>query len=136
MRHHRPASSEPSQRQLRVGEQLRHIIADTLRRGHFHNELLINNSGSITVTEVRTSPDLKHARAYVMTLGGENMEKILPALNEEASSFQKDIGRQSGLKFTPRVRFVTDESFAEADKIETLLRGLHIPHDESEDEAL
>ncbi|MCB1784027.1 MAG: 30S ribosome-binding factor RbfA [Alphaproteobacteria bacterium] len=136
MAHKNRASSqnEPSQRQRRVGEQLRHIIADTLRRGHFHNEMLLNRSGDITVTEVRTSPDLKHARAYVMSLGGENMEEILPALNDEAGVFQKDIGRQSGLKFTPRVKFVTDESFAEASKIETLLRGLHIPDDNDEEE--
>jgi ribosome-binding factor A len=79
--HHR-SSNEPSQRQLRVGEQIRHIIAETMQRGHFHDEALID-AGKITVTEVRVSPDLKNAKAFVMSLGGQNMEEILPALNDE-----------------------------------------------------
>ncbi|MBX2833527.1 MAG: 30S ribosome-binding factor RbfA [Micavibrio sp.] len=118
----------PSQRQLRVGEQLRHIIAQVMSRGHFHNEILID-AGRITVAEVRVSPDLKHAKAYVMSLGGLDMDTILPALNEEAYQFQKEINSQSSLKFTPKVRFVRDESFEEAAKIDELLRGVHIPED-------
>lgn len=114
-------SSEPSQRQLRVGEQIRHIIAETMNRGHFHNKALLE-AGHITVTEVRVSPDLKHARAYVMSLGGADMENILPALNEAAHIFQKEIGRQIASKFTPKVRFVTDDSFEHAQRIEELLR--------------
>lgn len=122
MKHH---TSEPSQRQLRVGEQLRHIIADTLRRGHFHSKILLDHASGISVTEVRASPDLKHAKAYVMSLGGQNLEEILTALNDDAATFQKDIARQAGLKFTPRIRFVTDESFGEAQKIEDILRDIH-----------
>ena len=94
-------SKGPSQRQLRVGEQLRHIIA-----------------------EVRVTPDLKQAKAYVMSLGGADMDKILPALNEDAYVFQKEISRQSNLKFTPKIRFVRDESFDEAQKIDQILRGV------------
>lgn len=124
MRAHRPASKEPSQRQLRVGEQLRHIIAETMQRGHFHDEALMD-AGRITVTEVRVSPDLKHARAYVMALGGEDMQSVLPALNAEAHIFQKEINRQSSLKFTPKVSFARDETFDQAEKIENLLRDLH-----------
>lgn len=124
MRTHRTTSREPSQRQLRVGEQLRHIIAETMQRGHFHDAILMD-AGKITVTEVRVSPDLKNARAYIMPLGGNDMDVILPALNAETHVFQKEINRQSSLKFTPKIHFVGDESFDEADKIEALLRGIH-----------
>ena len=121
----------PSQRQLRVGEQIRHIIAETMARGHFHTEALMD-AGRITVAEVRVTPDLKQAKAYVMSLGGENMDEILPALNAEAHVFQKDIGRQQSMKFTPKVHFVRDESFDEAQKIDDLLRGVHIPEGDEE----
>lgn len=120
MKHHK---SEPSQRQLRVGEQLRHIIAETLQRGHFHDEALLD-TGKVTVTEVRVTPDLKNAKAYVISLGGLQMDEILPALNESAPQFQKEINRQSNLKFTPRVRFVLDTSFDEAQRIDDLLRDI------------
>lgn len=121
MKHHRPAG--PSQRQLRVGEQLRHIIADTLQRGHFHDESLMD-AARITVTEVRVTPDLKNARAFIMPLGGEDIEHVIAGLNEAASYFQKEINRQSNLKFTPKVRFVNDPSYEQAERIETLLRNL------------
>jgi ribosome-binding factor A len=127
------SGSEPSQRQLRVGEQIRHIISQTLQRGHFRNEYLLDSASLITVSEVRASPDLKHARVYVMALGGENMEKILPALNDEAHVFQKEIARQANLKFTPKVKFVTDDSFANAAHIEDLLRGVRITADHGDD---
>lgn len=135
MRRHGKGSSsnlEPSQRQLRVGEQIRHIISDTLRRGHFNSTILLDKADTITVSEVRPSPDLRHARAYVMSLGGLNIDEILPALNEETHIFQKAIARAANLKFTPRVRFVVDDSFANAEHIENLLRGVHIPADEEE----
>ncbi len=118
----------PSQRQLRVGEQIKQIIAETLQRGHFHHEALLD-AGHITVGEVRVTPDLKNAKAYVMSLGGRNMEEILPALNEEAQAFAKEINRQSNMKFTPKIRFVKDESFEEAQRIDDLLRSVHIPED-------
>ena len=126
MSHHHPQG--PSQRQLRVGEQLRHIIAETMRRGHFHDEVLLD-AGRITVTEVRVSPDMKNATAYVMALGGLDMEIIIPALNEAAPVFQKEVGRQNSMKFTPRIKFKSDDSFAQAQKIDDLLRGIHIPEE-------
>ena len=113
----------PSQRQLRVGEQLRHIIAETLQRGHFHDEALMD-AGKITVTEVRVSPDLKQATAYVLALGGENMDHILPALNEAAPVFQKDFNRKSQLKFTPKLRFRIDDSFENATRLDSILSNL------------
>ena len=93
-----------------------------MSRGHFHNEALLD--AHVTVAEVRVTPDLKQAKAYVMSLGGADMDKILPALNEDAYVFQKEISRQSNLKFTPKIRFVRDESFDEAQKIDQILRGV------------
>jgi ribosome-binding factor A len=113
----------PSQRQLRVGEQLRHLIAETLQRGHFHSEALLD-AGKVTVTEVRVSPDLKQATAYVLALGGENMDAILPALNEAAVVFQKDFSRKLQLKFTPKLRFKIDDSFDNATRLDSILSNL------------
>ena len=124
--HH--SNKGPSQRQLRAGEQLRHIIAETMSRGHFHDEILLD--ANVTVAEVRVTPDLKQAKVYVMSLGGEDMDRILPALNEEAHVFQKEIGRQQSMKFTPKVKFVRDESFDEAQKIDDILRSVYIPEDD------
>lgn len=128
---HHDTSKGPSQRQLRVGEQIRHIVSDVMQRGHFHDETLMD-AGKITVTEVRTSPDLKNATAYVLSLGGEIDNSALEALNAEHHVFQKEINRQSNLKFTPRIRFVRDESFEEAQRIESLLREVHIPDDDTD----
>ncbi len=115
------AAQGPSQRQLRVGEQIRHIMAETMARGHFKDEILLDASSTVTVTEVRPSPDLRHATAYVISLGGADMEKILPALNNNAPVFQKDINAKATLKFTPKVRFVIDGSFEKVQKLDELL---------------
>jgi ribosome-binding factor A len=114
----------PSQRQLRVGEQIRHIIAETLQRGHFHDEILIDNSADVTVTEVRPSPDLRQATAFVISLGGHDMEQILPALNNCAPVFQKDINAKANLKFTPKIRFKLDTSFEKVQKLDELLSNI------------
>lgn len=113
----------PTQRQLRVGEQLRHIMAQTLLRGHFHSEALLD-AGKITVTEVRVTPDLKQATAYVMALGGENMDAILPALNDAAPVFQKDFNTHLQMKFTPKLRFKMDDSFENAQRLDSILSNL------------
>jgi ribosome-binding factor A len=115
--------NQPSQRMLRVGEQIKEVIAGVLSRGHFHSEALMDSS-SVTVTEVRVSPDLKYATAYVISLGGKNMDDILPALNEEAYSFQKEINRQTELKFTPRLQFRADDTFDNALKIDSILHNI------------
>lgn len=114
----------PSQRQLRVGEQIRHIIAETLLRGHFRDEALINLAANITVTEVRPSPDLKQATAYVISLGGEKMDVLLPALNNNAPAFQKDINEKANLKFTPKIRFKEDTSFESVQKLDSILNNI------------
>lgn len=122
MKHHKQ-NQGPTQRQLRVGEQLKHIIAETMARGHFSHESLLD-AGQVTVSEVRVSPDLRNATAYVMSLGGQDMDKILPALNDESKVFQKEIGRQSNIKFTPRVTFKRDKTFDEVQKIDDLLNEI------------
>lgn len=111
----------PSQRQLRVGEQIRHIMAETMARGHFHNEILMDLASNVTVTEVRPTPDLRQATAYVISLGGLHMDKILPALNDCTAVFQKDINAKATLKFTPRVRFKEDITFEKAQRLDELL---------------
>ena len=114
----------PSQRQLRVGEQLREILGDVLRRGKFHDPVLLDAGYSITISEVRPTPDLKQAKVYVMSLGGVDMDVILPALNQASSFISKEVGKKLTMKFTPKFRFVEDDSFIEAAHIEGLLRNL------------
>lgn len=111
---------------------MRHIIAETMNRGHFTHPALINAS-QVTVSEVRVSPDMRNATAYVMSLGGQNMDEILPALNDEARIFQKELGRQMNMKFTPRLSFRTDKTFDEVQKIDDLLRDIRQNRDISED---
>ena len=114
----------PSQRQLRVGEQVKHLIAETLSRGHFQSEELFRKASSITVSEVRVSPDLKNATAYVTSFNGSELNRLIEALNADAQTFQKEIAHKLKLRFTPRVRFVEDESFEKANRIETILHEL------------
>ncbi len=114
----------PSQRQLRVGEQFRHIIAESMAKGHFHDEILLNVASQLTVTEVVPTPDLRQATAYVISLGGANMDALLPALNNNANVFQRDINASSTLKFTPKIRFKEDTSFEKAQKLDELLNTI------------
>lgn len=123
---------EPSQRQLRVGEQLRQVITETLQRGKFNDILLMDASRNVTVSEVRPSPDLKHAKAYVMTLGGKDIDEMLVALNESAPVFQKELGKELTMKFTPKISFVKDTSFDEASRIDNILRNLPMDDDAQE----
>ena len=113
---------QPSQRQLRVSEQIRGVVSQTLHGGHFHDPLLVDSAAAVTVGHVDTSPDLKNCSVYVMSLGGKDLESILKALNKVAPYFQSEINRQLNIKFTPRVHFKEDTTFAEADRIEHLLK--------------
>lgn len=114
----------PTQRQLRVGEQLRHVIVSTLHRGHFHDAYLMENASIVTVSEVKVSPDMKHATAYTVRLGGGDTTEMLAALNANADIFQRDIGHEIRMKFTPKVRFVEDNSFENSAKIDEILHNL------------
>lgn len=114
-----PKPGEPSQRQLRVGEELRHILSGVLERENHHSAFLLN--GYVTVTEVRVSIDLRHAKVYVMTMGGKNLADTVNALNDIAPILQAKMGKQLTLKFTPKLWFQPDQSYDEADKIQRLL---------------
>jgi len=112
------------QRQLRVGEEIRHVISSALQHGGFDDPILFD-SGLVTVTEVRISPDLKNATVFVMPLGGRNLKEFLRALNEQAFFFQREIAHRMKMRFTPKLRFKADETFGEADKIERIIRQIH-----------
>jgi len=109
-----------AQRPLRVGEAVRHALAEVFARGDLHDSELAGHS--ITVTQVSMSPDLKNARAFVMPLGGVDREAILAALNRVAPRLQGEIARRVGLRFTPRLGFKLDETFDKADRVSELLR--------------
>ena len=121
-RHHQKKSSAPggSQRQLRVGEQVRHAIAEILAQGSVHDADLEGHI--ITVPEVRMSPDLKLATIYVMPLGGRDTELVIAALERNKKFLRGEVARRVNLKFAPDIRFRVDERFDEAERIEKLLR--------------
>jgi ribosome-binding factor A len=118
----RQHGTEPSQRQLRVGEEIRHMLAQILARGALRDPDLFDVT--ITVTEVRMSPDLRHATAFVTPLGGADMERVVAALKRAAPFLQRQVGRELRLRFTPALAFEADRSFDEASRIDRLLRGL------------
>ncbi|MEL7464177.1 MAG: 30S ribosome-binding factor RbfA [Pseudomonadota bacterium] len=109
----------PTQRQLRVGEVVRRALSDALMRGETHEPEL--DGVSITVTEVRCSPDLKIATAYVMPLGGANGDAMVKALARAKGELRRFIGKATGLKFTPDLRFRLDETFDQFDDTRRLL---------------
>jgi ribosome-binding factor A len=126
-RHHSRSSTGPSQRQLRVGEMLRHALADVLRRGDLRDPDL--TGVSVTITQVKPSPDMRHATVYCEPLGGRNAKTIVAALNRHKGYLRGEMGHLIALKFTPELRFLEDESFAEAQKIETLLKSPSVRRD-------
>jgi ribosome-binding factor A len=128
-RHHQKKGSAPggSQRQLRVGELVRHAIADILAQGSVHDADLEGHI--ITVPEVRMSPDLKLATIYVMPLGGRDTEVVLAALERNKKFLRGEIAHRVNLKFAPEVRFHADERFDEAERIEKLLRTPAVQRD-------
>ena len=118
----RQHGTAPSQRQLRVGEEIRHALARILARGGLRDPDLFDVA--ITVTEVRTSPDLRHATAFVTPLGGADMERVVAALKRAGPYLQGQVGRELRLRFTPSLHFEADRSFEEAGRIEQLLRDI------------
>ncbi len=127
----------PSQRQLRTGELVRHSLAEVLREETLNDGAL--EDVSVTVTEVRMSPDLRHAIVFVEPLGGVHVRAVIEGLNRAAKFLRGKLARQVELKFIPDLRFVHDESFAEADRMERLIadarRADAVRHaEEAEDE--
>ncbi|HWZ11048.1 MAG TPA: 30S ribosome-binding factor RbfA [Xanthobacteraceae bacterium] len=127
-RHHqREQSAGGSQRQLRVGELIRHEVAEMLSRGDVHDPVI--EAHMITVPEVRMSADLRLATIYVMPLGGRNEEDVLDALERNKRYMRGEIARRVNLKFAPEIRFRIDERFDEAERIEKLLRTPEVRRD-------
>ena len=113
-------NSTKSQRQLRVGEELRHLISNALLRESFYDQIIENNN--ITVTEVNVSPDLKNAKVYIMPLGGENKLEVLDSLNKSNGRIKKLISSNINLRQIPKLQFKIDETFEYAKNIENILQ--------------
>ena len=127
-RHHAPSSQRgPSQRQLRVGELLRHSLSEILRKSEIRDPDLLGVS--VTVTQVKPSPDMRYATVFVEPLGGKNAATIVAALNRHKGFLRGEMGRTIELKFTPDLRFVEDTSFAEAERIERILHSEKVARD-------
>ncbi len=120
-------SKAPSQRQLRVGEELRHALAWILERGEIRDPGL--GGAAITVTEVRISPDLGNATAFVMPLGGNDVPGVVEALNRAAPFVRRQLGKAVKLRRLPALDFVADTSFDEAGRIESLLKTPAVARD-------
>ena len=116
-----------SVRLLRVGEQVRHILSDVLSRGDVHDDTL--QSHLVSVTEVRMSPDLRHALVFVKPLLGQDEEVVLKALRTHTAFLQREVASRVQLKYAAKLKFRADESFDEGGKIDTLLRKPHVAQD-------
>ena len=133
-RHHQRdhSASGPSQRQLRVGELIRHALAEMLSRGDIHDPTI--EAHMITVPEVRMTADLRLATVYVMPLGGKNEKEVVAALERNKKFLRGEIAHRVNLKFAPDIRFRIDERFDEAARIEKILRTPEVRRDlESKD---
>lgn len=117
----------PSQRMLRVGELVRHALAAMFARGDLEDDAL--RGSVITVPEVRMTPDLKIANAYIMPLGGLHAEEIVAALNRHRKFVRGRVAPQINMKFAPEVRFFVDDTFEEAGRIDALLRSDKVQRD-------
>ncbi|WP_022727730.1 30S ribosome-binding factor RbfA [Fodinicurvata sediminis] len=129
----RSSGKPPTQRQLRVGEQLRHQLSTIVNAGHARDPDL--QGVNVTVSEVRVSPDLKNATAFVLPLGGQEVDPVVAALNRASAFFRKELGAQSDLRYTPRLSFQMDSSFDEAQRVEELLRRERVRRDLDDSET-
>ncbi|RVT41826.1 30S ribosome-binding factor RbfA [Sphingobium algorifonticola] len=122
----------PSVRVLRVGEQVRHILSEILARGDVHDDVLAKHV--VSVTEVRMSPDLRHATAFIKPLLGKEEEAVLKALRTNTAYLQREVARRTKLKYAAKIKFLADESFDEGSRIDTLLRAPKVVQDLAKDE--
>ena len=126
-------SEGKSVRLLRVGEQVRHALSDVLMRGDVHDDVLASHS--VSVTEVRMSPDLRHATVFVKPLLGQDEEVVIKALRTNTAYLQREVARRVNLKYASKLKFIPDESFDEGSHIDTLLRSPHIAADLGGDDS-
>ncbi|HVV95430.1 MAG TPA: 30S ribosome-binding factor RbfA [Hyphomicrobiales bacterium] len=126
------ANAGPSQRALRVGELVRHALAEALQRGDVPDPVL--GAHVVTVPEVRMSPDLKLATCFVMPLGGKDGDKVVAALEKNRAQFRHALAPRLGLKFMPDLRFRLDTSFDEGARMDALLRSPEVVRDLDKEE--
>ncbi|MFD1103462.1 30S ribosome-binding factor RbfA [Sphingobium olei] len=122
----------PSVRLLRVGEQVRHVLSDILQRGDVHDDVLASHV--VSVTEVRMSPDLRHATVFIKSLLGQDEEAVLKALRTNTAYLQREVATRIRLKYAAKLKFLADESFDEGSHIDQLLRDPKVARDLSSEE--
>ena len=121
-----------SVRLLRVGEQVRHVLSEVLMRGDVHDEVLASHS--VSVTEVRMSPDLRHATVFVKPLLGADEAAVIKALRTNTAYLQSQVARRVNTKYAAKLKFLADESFDEGGRIDSLLRAPKVARDLREDD--
>lgn len=122
-----------SVRLLKVGEQVRHVLSELLTRQQVHDDVL--SAHSVSVTEVRMSPDLRHAAVFVKSLFGADEAAVLKALRTNTAYFQREVAQRLKLKYAAKIKFLSDESFDEAGRIDSLLADPRVARDLARDEA-
>ena len=122
-----PRSNAPSQRQLRVGEEIRHALAEIFLRTEFHEPALAK--AHLTISEVRMSPDLKHALVFVTKLGNQDVTPLLPALRRVSPFLRSQVAPKLGLRVTPELKFMPDEALEQATRINKLLHQPEVARD-------
>lgn len=130
---HSETPSGPSVRVLRVGEQVRHVLSEILQRGDVHDDVLASHP--VSITEVRMSPDLRHATVFVNPLLGRDEEAVLRALRTNTAYLQREVAHRIRMKYAAKLKFLPDESFDEASHIDKLLRDPKVARDLGESEA-
>ncbi|HSX57461.1 MAG TPA: 30S ribosome-binding factor RbfA [Sphingomonas sp.] len=128
---HTETTETRSVRLLRVGEQVRHVLSDILARGEVHDDVLASHM--VSVTEVRMSPDLRHATVFVKPLLGKDEDAVLKALRTNTAYFQREVASRVKMKYAARIKFLADESFDEGSHIDRLLRDPKVARDLGED---
>ena len=124
---HKEQSEGPSVRVLRVGEQVRHVLSEILARGDVHDDILATHP--VSVTEVRMSPDLRHATVFVKPLLGKDEEAVIKALRTNTAYLQREVAHRIRMKYAAKLKFLADESFDEASQIDKLLRDPKVMRD-------
>lgn len=128
MKHNQNQNSEErSVRLLRVGEQVRHVLSEILQRGEVHDDVLARHM--VSITEVRMSPDLRHATVFVKPLLGKDEEAVIKALRTNTAYLQREVATRVKMKYAARLKFLADESFDEGSHIDRLLRSPEVARD-------
>lgn len=120
-------AGDRSVRTLRVGEQVRHVLSEILQRGDVHDDTLASHL--VSITEVRMSPDLRHATVFVKPLLGKDEEVVLKALRTNTAFLQREVARRVNMKYAAKLKFISDESFDEGSHIDALLRAPGVARD-------